>query len=130
MKNLKNILKKLIFICTPSVMLSLSGIKTNSSPLKRANSLPNLKLYTGDMLGESSRKRELKVPCKFLTTSASLPNLNNIDEFERLRYELRYTDLAYALHEGRFPNNMTNILMDGNFFMNIYIGFTSPTNHD
>ncbi len=129
MKNLKNILQRLLIICTPPVILSISSIKTNSSPLKRANSTPNLKLYTGDMLGEASRKRELKVPYRFLKTSGSLPNLKNIDEFENLRNELIYKEFVQAIREERFPTPMPNMPMDGNFFMGIYSGFTSPTNN-
>ncbi len=129
MKNLNNIFKKLIIICTPPVMLSIASIKANSSPIKKSTSVPNLKLYTGDMLGESYRKRELKVPYKFLTTSASLPNLKDIDNFKKLRNELVYTENVHAVREGRFPTPMPSILMDDDFFLNIYSGFTSPTNN-
>ena len=130
MKNLKNIFKKLMIICTPSVMLSITSIKANSTPIKKSLSVPsNLNLYSGDMLGQAARKRELKAPHKILKTSASLPDLKNIDNFKDLRSELLYTEFVRAMREDRFPVLMPNILMDVNFFMNIYSGFTSPTSN-
>lgn len=61
MKNLKNIFKKLMIICTPSVMLSITNIKANSSPIKKSSSIPiYLNLYSKDMLGQSARKKRVK----------------------------------------------------------------------
>lgn len=130
MKNLKNIFKKLMIICTPSVMLSITSIKANSTPIKKSLSVPsNLNLYSGDMLGQAARKRELKAPRKILKTSGSLPNLKNIDDFDKLREDLIYTENVQAMRELRFPTPMPSILMNGDFFINIYSGFTSPTSN-
>ena len=130
MKNLKNIFKKLMIICTPSVMLSITSIKANSTPIKKSLSVPsNLNLYSGDMLGQAARKRELKAPYKILKTSGSLPNLKNIDDFDKLREDLIYTEHVHAIRDLRFANPMPKIFMDGDFFINIYSGFTSPTSN-
>lgn len=52
----------------------------------------------------------------------------DMDEYKKLRNDLVFTEFIHAVREDRPPADMTQIIMDDNFFKNIYRNFTYPTN--
>ncbi|EIA23856.1 hypothetical protein SFBSU_006G434 [Candidatus Arthromitus sp. SFB-mouse-SU] len=100
MNTLRKIIKNTIIACIPFTILST--INANSSPLRRSKSLPNITF--NDMFNENFRKFfEFGQPIMTTRTSASVSNLNDTDDFQKLRYEMIFSNNARAMRNGVFP---------------------------
>lgn len=123
MSTLRKIIKNTIIACIPFTVLST--VNANSSPLKRSQSLPNLTF--NDMFDESFRKHfEFGQPIVNTKSSASVPDLNKPDDFQKLRNDMIFSNNAHAMQQGAFPQPMWQIYMDGDFFTDIYQGLKMP----
>lgn len=123
MSTLRKIIKNTIIACIPFTVLST--VNANSSPLKRSQSFPNFTF--NDMFNEGFRKHfEFGRPIVTTRSSASVPDLNKPDDFQKLRSEMIFSNNTRAMQQGVFPQPMWQIYMDGYFFTDTYQGLKMP----
>lgn len=123
MNTLRKIIKNTIIACIPFTILST--INANSSPLRRSKSSPNITFK--DMFNENFRKIfEFGQPIITTRTSASVSNLNDTDDFQKLRNEMIFSNNARAMQNGVFPRPMWKLYLDESDFVDTYTGLKMP----
>lgn len=79
------------------------------------------------MFNENFRKIfEFGQPIITTRTSASVSNLNDTDDFQKLRNDMIFSNNARAMQNGVFPRPMWKLYLDESDFVDIYTGLKMP----